>query len=135
MCIRDSNYYLYGLWTYVGNEKHDLPYTTNYENFFRNEDYLKYSGKPFGDLRFISHMSRFIEYKNTDIRMKTVLELKEIRKAMDKYIEMRKRELKREKKPIRESRLEKEARDKAKQYARRMAVSYTHLTLPTICSV
>lgn len=117
---RYSNYYLYGLWTYVGNEKHDLPYTTNYENFFRNEDYLKFAGKPFGDLKFISHMSRSIEYKNTDIRMKTVLELKEIRKAMDKYIEMRKRELRREKKPIRESRLEKEAREKAKQYARRM---------------
>lgn len=114
------NHYLYGLWTYVGNEKHDLPYTTNYENFFRSDDYLRFAEKPFGDYRFVSHVSRLAEYKNTDLRMKTVLELKEIRKAMDEYIEQRKKELKKEKKPIRESRLEKEAKEKAKQYARTM---------------
>jgi glycerone phosphate O-acyltransferase/fatty acyl-CoA reductase len=133
---RYSNYYLYGLWTYVGNEKHDYPYTTNYENFFCSEDYSRFDRKLFGDLRFISHISKFVEYRNTDLRMKTVLELKEIRRAIDKYIEQRKKELKKEKKPIRESRLEKEVKDKAKQYARRMepvmrkgvAISFCYFT-------
>jgi len=133
---RYSNFYLYGLWTYVGNEKHDYPYTTNYENFFCSEEYSRFSGKFFGDLKFMSHISRLVEYKNTDLRMKTVLELKELRRAMDEYIEQRKEELKKEKKPIRESRLEKEAKEKAKQYARRMepvmqkgiAISFCYFT-------
>jgi len=115
-----STYYLYGLWTYVGKEKLDPPFSTNYENIFQNKEYLQYAKKPFGDLQFISSLGNLVDNKDTELRLMKILENSEVQNSMKKYIDRKRKLLISRKAPVREDKLKEEAYEQAKKYAKRV---------------
>ncbi len=118
---RYNTYYVYGLWTYLAKEKLDPPDSPVYEDLFHTKDYKQYSHKPFGELRYILSLGEHLDPKSTDLRMLRVLDVEEVKRAMRKYVESRKREIAaRGRPPVNEDRLLQEAYDRAQRCARRM---------------
>lgn len=114
-------YYVYGVWTFIGNEHLDPPFTTTQENIFQSKLYLEHSHSLFGDCKFIHEIGKLIDVKGTDLRVLKVMEVAEVKKAMQKYVEKRKKELEAEGAPrIKEDRLRQEAYDLGMKYAHRI---------------